>query len=257
MKKVFVVSDIHSYHSIFYSTLIENGFDINNKNHILIVCGDPFDRGDESKELLDFLLSIPKERLILIRGNHEDLMDDLLKHLENKTTFAMEHWYNGTIKTVEQITGINRFDLVAGTYDPKQVKKGMSKYRSLMKRAVDFYEVDNYIFVHGWVPFVYADRFPEEGIGAYCVPVVTLDASKEMWESARWKNGMECARQGIIIPGKTIVCGHWHTGYGHCHILETCAEEDDCYDIYYNEGIIALDACTASSKQINVYTFEV
>lgn len=147
--KLFVASDIHSYHSIFYSTLIENGFDINNKDHTLVICGDPFDRGDESKELLDFLLSIPKERLVLIRGNHEDLMDDLLSHLKNKTNFGMHHWSNGTVKTVEQLTGINRYDLIYGMYDWNTIKKKMSNYFKLMKRAVDYYELDKYVFVHG------------------------------------------------------------------------------------------------------------
>lgn len=258
MKKVFVVSDIHSFHSIFYSELIKNGFDINNKDHILIVCGDPFDRGDESRELLDFLLSIPKGQLILVRGNHDDLMLDLLKHLKNKTNFDMAHWSNGTLKTVEHLTGINKYDLLYGIYDYNiHIKKKLNNYFKLMKQSVDYYELGNYIFVHGWVPFVYEDRFPEEGIGAYCVPVINLKASKDMWESARWKNGMECARQGITIPGKTIVCGHWHTGYGHCHILKTCTDEDECFDIYYNDGIIALDACTVLSNKVNVLVLEI
>lgn len=207
--KLFVVSDIHSYHSIFYSTLIENGFDINNKDHILVICGDPFDRGDESKELLDFLLSIPKGRLVLIRGNHDDLMDDLLSHLKNKTNFSMSHWSNGTIKTVEQLTGINRYDLIYGNYDYKVIKRKMSKYFKLMKQSVNYYELDQYIFVHGWVPFYYQDAHPDDGsIGIYCNTIIDLNADKQLWESARWKNGMECARQGILIPEKTIVCGH-------------------------------------------------
>ncbi len=29
---------------------------------------------------------------------------------------------------------------------------------------------------------------------------------------------MEAARQGIIEPNKTIVCGHWHSSYGDAKI---------------------------------------
>ena len=48
----FVVSDIHSFYSIFKKALDEKGFDINNENHRLIICGDLFDRAKEAKELL-------------------------------------------------------------------------------------------------------------------------------------------------------------------------------------------------------------
>jgi len=44
------------------------GFDLNNEEHILIICGDLFDRGSESSKLYEFIKSLQKERRILIRG---------------------------------------------------------------------------------------------------------------------------------------------------------------------------------------------
>ena len=84
-------------------------------------------------------------------------------------------------------------------------------------------------------------------------------ADKEDWHEARWLNGMRYAFDGIIEPGKTIVCGHWHTSYGHTirKIRETKNyslsefDEDADFSIFYDNGIIAIDACTAYSGFCN------
>ena len=57
---------------------------------------------------------------------------------------------------------------------------------------------------------------------------------------------------------KTIVCGHWHTSYGHCKYEGKGSEfgRDADFSPYYAPGIIALDACTARSGQVNVITLD-
>ena len=64
---------------------------------------------------------------------------------------------------------------------------------------------------------------------------------------------MEAAHHGIIEPGKTIVCGHWNSSFGHSHYEGDGYEFDDNpnFDPYYGEGIIALDACTPLSRKVN------
>ena len=73
--KLFVVSDIHSFYKPLIEALDEAGFDKNNKDHWLISCGDCFDRGPDSVELLHYLMSL--ERKILIKGNHDRLLEDI------------------------------------------------------------------------------------------------------------------------------------------------------------------------------------
>ena len=93
--KYFAISDLHSFATEVKAVLRQAGFNKKNKNHTLIVCGDVFDRGDESLELYKYLRSIPKKRCILIKGNHETLYFELL----NKN---WPHYYdvtNGTLKT--------------------------------------------------------------------------------------------------------------------------------------------------------------
>lgn len=79
-----------------------------------------------------------------------------------------------------------------------------------------------------------------------------------MWTGARWRNGMEAAHNGIIEPGKIIVCGHWHTSFGHCHYEYDGGEFDNNpnFNPYYGGGIIALDACTPVSGKVNCVVVE-
>ena len=76
----------------------------------------------------------------------------------------------------------------------------------------------------------------------------------EEWEMARWLNGINAAVcDNIIDPNKTIVCGHWHSSWGHKYINanSTEFELDSNYTPFYAPGIIAIDACTAMSKKVN------
>ena len=72
--KYFVSSDIHGFFDEWMLALKREHFDINNPEHKIIVCGDLFDRGRRPKQIIDFILS-HKDKIIVIRGNHEDLLE--------------------------------------------------------------------------------------------------------------------------------------------------------------------------------------
>ena len=55
MAKFFVTSDVHGFFDIFHKSLLDKGFEIDNPEHHLIVCGDLFDRGDQVVELFEFV----------------------------------------------------------------------------------------------------------------------------------------------------------------------------------------------------------
>ncbi|MEG1751514.1 MAG: metallophosphoesterase [Clostridia bacterium] len=76
--KYFVCADIHGFYDEWINALKEKQFDINNPNHKLIVCGDLFDRGHQPKEIINFVIS-NKDKIILIKGNHEDLMEEMIE----------------------------------------------------------------------------------------------------------------------------------------------------------------------------------
>ena len=76
MKKYFIVADVHGYFDILNQSLKEAGFDENNPEHFFVSLGDLLDRGKQPRECLQFVNSL--ERKILIRGNHEDLMEEMI-----------------------------------------------------------------------------------------------------------------------------------------------------------------------------------
>lgn len=78
--KYFVVSDIHGFYTPLVEALEKSGFNQDDKSHKLIICGDILDRGQEAVKVQNFILSLlDEDRVILIHGNHEDLMLNFIK----------------------------------------------------------------------------------------------------------------------------------------------------------------------------------
>ena len=81
-KTYFIVSDVHGFYSILKKELKKKKFDLKNPDHILVVAGDLFDRGNEAVELFKFVQWLNnKKRLVYVRGNHEDLLEDCVREL--------------------------------------------------------------------------------------------------------------------------------------------------------------------------------
>lgn len=253
MKKYFVTSDIHSFFSEFILSLKNKGFDINNENHIIIICGDLFDRGKESKKLLDFVYDLLlKKRIILIKGNHEILLKNIIKNINIDITDI----YNGTAKTLADLQyphPMSLYDVEMYTYDA--VKNYDKKLDFILDSLVNYYELGKYIFVHGWIPD--SDE-----------PLSKISDSE--WEKATWYNGIEKYFENKVINNKIIVCGHWHTSYGWVRknnkniekektineIKKLEFDENSNFDIFYEPGLIALDACTAFTNKVNILVLE-
>lgn len=247
--KYYVVSDIHSFNSILQKSLNQAGYFTETQPHKLIVLGDLFDRGTEAKELQDFILDqMEQDSVILIRGNHEDLFVQLVTEDEGRG--YSHHRHNGTYDTALQLTG---YDMAMARYEHIKFASAARKtpyYKKIIPAMRNYYETEHYVFVHGWIP--YAARFGR--IYEYMEDWRTADPIA--WEQARWVNGMEAAR--YCKEKKTVVCGHWHTSYGHSRFENKGSEFDDDADFspYIADGIIALDACTAHSGEMNVYIIE-
>ena len=134
-KKYFLCSDIHSFYTPLMSGLIKKGFDRTNPEHVLVVLGDIFDRGFETLEVYNFLRSLPKDRLILIRGNHESLYLDLLKK-----KFPESHDFsNGTVRTFCQIAGFDEDVLRQRYWFQKAILEEKEKLEQIGDDNPDFH----------------------------------------------------------------------------------------------------------------------
>jgi len=255
--RYYVTADVHGFYTPLVSALREKGFFDDPEPHKLIVCGDLFDRGQEARQLQKFILELlSKDQVILIRGNHEDLAMQLLQTWHRGSYYQPHHHQNGTIDTFRQLTGISDRTLLAG---PDYAARAFLKtpyVQQIIPETVDYFETENHIFVHGWIPCTPVSTAP--GQMEYTPIPRWRQSEKALWDKARWINGMEAAHHGIIEAGKTILCGHWHTSFGHCHYEGDGGEFDNCpnFSPFYDEGIIALDGCTALSGKVNCIVIE-
>lgn len=257
--KYYVLADIHGFYDLTVNALTEQGYFADREPHKLIICGDLFDRGKQCKQLCDFITGLlEKDEVILIRGNHEDLLVDLIDNLRMYTEDGLQfshHFLNGTVYTVRDLTGST---LTKMREYPGATAAGMRQsavFKKILPAMKDYFETRNYIFVHGWIPSVVTKRGNAD---YYAYNPDWRNAGIDEWESARWYNGMLAAHQGVTEAGKTIVCGHWTSSFGHWAYEGKGSEfgNDADFSPYYNKGIIALDACTAYSGKVNCVVIE-
>jgi len=227
--KYFIVSDVHGFYRPLITALENAGFDKENGDHTFVSLGDLLDRGTDTIAVLDFVNAL--DRKILIKGNHEDLLDDCLYREE----FGMHDYHNGTVQTVCDLCGTN----AKNVQDIFRIARKNKSWLNYRQQLIDFYEGDDFVFVHGWIPI-------------WC-----NEWRRGMWNKARWLNGME-HYQTDRADNKTVFCGHWHTSWGHCHIEHVCSEfgRDANFEPFIDDGIVALDACTAHSGKVNCYVLE-
>ena len=248
MKKLFVFADVHSFYDELMEALNEKGFDRDDPDHLIMSIGDLCDRGPKSREVLSFINSLPEERKFCVIGNHEILMELMIRRGRPDGADV----YNGIMKTAIDITeeGGNMEDLRNNTYW-NEYKKSWHWY----------YEIGDYIFVHGWIPFFH-EHYNEPNERFRFNPDWRNATIAELNDST-WENGMEAWSKGIREEGKTIFCGHWNSSWGHCHLHHDGVEYPDEDHLYANfssfidEGIVALDACTYHSHKVNVYVLEI
>ena len=245
MQKFYVISDVHGYYDEMKVALNEAGFDPNNENHWLISCGDHLDRGDQPQEVIDYLTSLPRK--ILIKGNHEDLLMKCIEH----GYFLSHDWSNGTAQTIIDLApNAMLFEVCCAV--------AYEKVKDFVGSMVNYFETENYIFVHSWIPLIADDDLP---------PYYTKDrkfsmmdnwreATDKEWQDARWGNPFDMAEKGLM-PDKHIVFGHWSCSDAWAQLEGRNKYDDNAkFDIFYDEGFTAVDACTALSKTVNVLVLE-
>ena len=246
MPKMFVISDIHGYYDEMISALDGAGFDKDNPEHWIVTCGDHFDRGRQPSQVMRYLLNLPRK--VLVKGNHEQLLLDCIDR-----GYPEYHDYsNGTAQTIVDLAETYDFDLAC------------DKIRSRVKRFVDqtvnYFETQNYIFVHSWIPTLPGEDW--NGKPWYTQNRFDIfnpdwrQANQIEWNDAMWGNPFNMAECGLL-PDKTVAFGHWHCSTGWAK-AEGRSEfgEDAKFEPYFGDGFIAIDACTAHSGKCNVIVLE-
>jgi serine/threonine protein phosphatase 1 len=246
---LFCVSDIHSYHTPLKRALDEKGFEENNPEHLLICCGDVFDRGGESYEVFEYLNNLTN--VVLIRGNHEDLLEEMLDR-----GYGERHDHsNGTTRTVVDLADYAGKKVSSSKECCDAVKELITPF---LNKFVYYYETANYVFVHSFIPC----KVHYHGSGksmpwylndkTYEYMPDWREANEVEWEEARWGNPFKLAKLGLNKTGKVLVFGHWGTYENR----PSDYEGDDLFKPFYGLDYIGLDATTALSGEVNVVVLE-
>lgn len=246
-KKIFAVSDIHGCCVALKKSLEEAGFAPNDDRCLLIVVGDCFDRGEENREVFDFLNGI--ENKIIVCGNHEDMLGLLLKKrhigrggISNGMDTTLYSFFGGQVIGDLDIDYQLSYKL---NFDGRE--NTVKELEQFLSQTYDYFETENYIFTHGWLPVDFdelGECFVKEDF-RYEIPPV--------WERARFMEWYRMYGAGAMLKGKTVVCGHRASRFA-CLLGEMREPED--YSPFFADGLIAIDTSTVQSGKVNVLVVE-
>ena len=249
MPKFFIFSDCHGFYNELKTAIDESGFDSNNKDHWLIGLGDYMDRGRQPLQIIDYLNSITRK--ILIKGNHEILLMDLLKR-----KYPSDHDYsNGTFDTVLDLD--SNMKIFSHTFQ-EACSIIQNKVNPFINNMVNYFETQNYIMTHSFIPLINKDGLP-----AYYTEnrkFVKMknwrNASQKKWDESRWGNPFSLSEQGYL-PEKTLIFGHWSVEHKWAEIEQRKDFDKNAhFNPYYGKGYIGIDATTCLSHKVNILIVE-
>jgi serine/threonine protein phosphatase 1 len=170
MGRLFAISDIHGCYTPFYG-LVVNTIKLK-KSDQLILLGDYIDRGEQSKEVIDFIIDLHKEgfNVIPLAGNHELMLIDSYYYPDRISLWLM----NSGISTLESF--------------------GIQDIKEIDKRYLEFFTTLEYFKIVGNLVFVHAG-FDDFATNPFA------DKQSMVWEC-------RLSYQNPLLAGKTIIHGH-------------------------------------------------
>ncbi|HAB51452.1 MAG TPA: serine/threonine protein phosphatase [Marinilabiliales bacterium] len=130
-KRLFAIGDIHGCFDLL-KELVENKIQLQ-KDDKLILLGDYIDRGDKSKEVVDFIIELSENGydIIPLMGNHEAMLLDAFEN-EKDISKWIQNGGNETLKS----------------FEIDSLKDIESKYIEFIKGLRYYYAFKDYLFVH-------------------------------------------------------------------------------------------------------------
>jgi predicted phosphodiesterase len=231
--KYFLFSDVHGEYDALITSLEAAGFDISNKEHMLIGLGDYFDRGSQNEFVLAFLMAMQEQgRIKLIRGNHDEM---LLGFLTMNVVDAFHNLrYNGLDKTIDDLSRekVKFADLPTYIAAKNRVLKNYPNLIEFLKNMEEVINIDNYVLSHA-------------GFFARDDGTLIVD---------NWNHTaiMVKYRAEFFDKSKTYIFGHWHAEK--LNKLMNISTGNPNKFIYKN--FIGIDATTNITKKVTIHVIE-
>ena len=261
-KKIFFISDIHGCYQEMIDALKKAQFDEDNKEHLLVVLGDMFDRKYASLAVYKYLKKlVDKGSAIVTMGNHEKFFIDFLEGSYSPFNYL----HNGLNETIadfwHRTAPFESWCMIEGQCEMNQEnyarwvdicrKEIMDEYPELLpwlKSLPRYFESKNYIGVHGAI-----DTKVSDWHNPHCYRGNLID-----WDALDFNDGSFFGEQ-IINTDKTVIIGHFGTKQlREMYPNLTTKDDKEPYDILIRDDdkIIAIDSTVVLSKKINVLVLE-
>ena len=250
MKKYFAFSDPHGCFSFLMNSLTKAGFEKDNPEHHLIGVGDYFDRGSENKEMLEFLYDMfTQKRLEFIMGNHDEMLYEFLKKIDDGIFNAA---YNGLDWTIANLSGISidkmKELIIYQDMLVDKIKENHPYIIKFLKAAKKEINLGKYKFIHAG--YIHENKY-------------------QNWEDTNWEidpwaktpDWIKMFHTSSLYDPETIyVFGHWHAKKLHdtfngIEFNEYGMQKHRDYTFTYG-NFIGLDARTNLSGFVNILVLE-
>lgn len=255
----FVFSDVHGEYNALKEGLQAAGYDSNNPKHILISCGDNFDRGPDSQKIYSFLSS---HKGIYVKGNHDVMFEEFLDKGMDGEFVLFNILHNGLGATVASFGSLKESYLTPSVVDEVARRYRGSSVHNFVKYMPLYFETQNYVFCHA-------------GINPMVRDWKDTDEHFMLWD-------IEYSHRSVPnINNKTVVIGHHHAfrvkenahdtpdynnwerddnRYARIDVAEPqCVKvygNNDEHSPYFNGNKIAIDGCVNLTKKVNVLVIE-
>jgi len=210
--KYFIISDVHGEYDKLIKALEKNNF--NKDTDTIISLGDLFDRGPDSKKVLEFVMSLPNK--ILLFGNHDrrfrelfigaDRAQDYDKH--NGVHMTMQSFCRDfmNVKKKNSPSDINyMMREFKNSEAAKETRKLLKEYFNSCDWAVEFKDL---VGTHAWIPSkglywngkLYGAEYMEDW----------RNSKDYLWDDAVWTYNVN-TQDEAFIPDKKLIVGHVHS----------------------------------------------
>ncbi len=145
MRRIIAIGDLHGCNDAFQKMLF-NDLKISKQDKIFCI-GDYIDRGMQSKEVIDTIISLRDKGFTIytLRGNHEQMMMD-----SEETEEHFKHWLTNGGDTTLQSFDVNRYSAMP------------EKYKQFFQKTKLYHSTTNYVFVHAGLNFTRDNIFEDK-----------------------------------------------------------------------------------------------
>ena len=184
-KRILVIGDIHGCNVALNTMLNEVQPTLDD---LIITLGDYIDRGPDSFSVLETIIKLHEQKIIIpLRGNHElFLLNGVCctpQQNYEMASFAVEWRNNGAMTTINSYCQANSHGL---PIIPQH------HYHFLKNNCLDYYELDDFICVHG---------------GVLASEPIETTISSQHPKVLYWKR-TNSQTEPRHCSGKIVVCGH-------------------------------------------------